>query len=46
MTVVVDTPEDYAAWLAEQKTFGGDASKKEEATAEAPADTTKMTTGI
>lgn len=46
MTVVVDTPEDYAAWLAEQKTFGGDASKKEEATAEVPADTTKMTTGI
>ncbi|MBM3427799.1 MAG: cytochrome c oxidase subunit II [Bacteroidetes bacterium] len=24
MTVVVDTPEDYNAWLAEQKTFGGE----------------------
>lgn len=35
MTIVVDTPEDYAAWLAEQKTFGGAAKE------EAPADSTK-----
>jgi cytochrome c oxidase subunit 2 len=39
MTIVVDTPEDYAAWLAEQKTFGGESSKKEEA---APASDTTM----
>jgi cytochrome c oxidase subunit 2 len=39
MTIVVDTPEDYAAWLAEQKTFGGESSKKEEA---APSSDTTM----
>ncbi len=39
MTVVVDTPEDYAAWLAEQKTFGGESSMKEEA---APSSDTTM----
>ncbi|MEY3597881.1 MAG: hypothetical protein RL521_303, partial [Bacteroidota bacterium] len=39
MTVVVDTPEDYAAWLAEQKTFGGEAPKKEE---KVPAGDTTM----
>lgn len=41
MTVVVDTPEDYNAWLAEQKTFGGEGAKKEEA-APAPASDTTM----
>lgn len=39
MTVVVDTPEDYAAWLAEQKTFVGEAPKKEE---KVPAGDTTM----
>jgi cytochrome c oxidase subunit 2 len=34
MTVVVDTPEEYAAWLADQKTFGG-------AKEAAPGDSTK-----
>ena len=47
MTVVVDTPEDYAAWLAEQKTFGGDKNeKKEEAPATPAADTTKTMASI
>lgn len=47
MTVVVDTPEDYAAWLAEQKTFGGDKNeKKEEAPAAPAADTTKTMASI
>lgn len=47
MTVVVDTPEDYAAWLAEQKTFGGDKNeKKEEAPASPAADTTKTMASI
>jgi len=47
MTVVVDTPEDYAAWLAEQKTFGGDKNeKKEEAPATPAADTTKTRASI
>jgi cytochrome c oxidase subunit 2 len=41
MTVVVDTPEDYNAWLAEQKTFSGEGAKKEEA-APAPASDTTM----
>jgi cytochrome c oxidase subunit 2 len=36
MTVIVDTPEDYAVWLAQQKTFGG--SK------EAPSDSTGVET--
>ena len=39
MTLVVDTPEDYATWLAEQKTFGGEAPKKEE---KVPAGDTTM----
>ncbi len=47
MTVVVDTPEDYAAWLAEQKSFGGDKNeKKEEAPASPAADTTKTMASI
>jgi cytochrome c oxidase subunit 2 len=47
MTVVVDTPEDYAAWLAEQKSFGGDKNeKKEEAPATPAADTTKTMASI
>jgi cytochrome c oxidase subunit 2 len=47
MTVVVDTPEDYAVWLAEQKTFGGDKrEKKEEAPASPAADTTKTMASI
>ncbi len=32
MTIIVDTPEDYKAWLAEQKTFG----QKSEEGGEAP----------
>ena len=47
MTVVVDTPEDYAAWLAEQKTFGGEKKdKKEEVPASPAADTTKTMASI
>ncbi len=47
MTVVVDTPEDYAVWLAEQKSFGGDKNeKKEEAPASPAADTTKTMASI
>jgi cytochrome c oxidase subunit 2 len=47
MTVVVDTPEDYAAWLAEQKTFGGDKNEKKEESPAAPAaDTTKTMASI
>jgi cytochrome c oxidase subunit 2 len=47
MTVVVDTPEDYAKWLAEQKTFGGEKKdKKEEVPASPAADTTKTMASI
>ncbi len=47
MTVVVDTPEDFAAWLAEQKTFGGEKKdKKEEVPASPAADTTKTMASI
>jgi cytochrome c oxidase subunit 2 len=47
MTVVVDTPEDYAKWLAEQKTFGGEKKdNKEEAPASPAADTTKTMASI
>ncbi|MEN9333862.1 MAG: hypothetical protein RLY35_1042 [Bacteroidota bacterium] len=47
MTVVVDTPEDYAAWLAEQKTFGGDKNEKKETSPATPeADTTKTMASI
>ncbi len=44
MTIVVDSPEDYAKWLKEQKTFGGAAAPATApATAVAPtADTTKV----
>jgi len=44
MTVIVDTPEDYATWLAEQKTFGGAKEAKTDSTGvEAPkADTLTM----
>jgi cytochrome c oxidase subunit 2 len=47
MTLVVDTPEDYAKWLAEQKTFGGEKKdKKEEVPASPAADTTKTMASI
>jgi cytochrome c oxidase subunit 2 len=47
MTVVVDTPEEYAKWLAEQKTFGGEKNdKKEEVPATPAADTTKTMASI
>jgi cytochrome c oxidase subunit 2 len=47
MTVVVDTPEEYAAWLAEQKTFGGDKNEKKETSPATPeADTTKTMASI
>jgi cytochrome c oxidase subunit 2 len=44
MTVIVDTPEDYAVWLAEQKTFGGSKEAKSDSTdvAAPKADTLTM----
>lgn len=44
IAVIVDTPEDYATWLAEQKTFGGAKEAKTDSTGvEAPkADTLTM----
>jgi cytochrome c oxidase subunit 2 len=45
MTVIVDSPEDYKAWLAEQKTFGGEPAKKEETKSEG-SDTTMVVASI
>jgi heme/copper-type cytochrome/quinol oxidase subunit 2 len=44
MTVIVDTPEDYAVWLADQKTFGGSKEAKSDSTdvAAPKADTLTM----